>query len=1032
VAALAQSWREGGRAAVRTIFETCVPREDVLSGDLPEHQFAAKLYAVARQDPQAPAVYRETRAFFTYTYPTQGLRSLMREVFGRFRGAPGSSPTLRLETSFGGGKTHNMIALWHAARHAREAAAAAGSWLDPALLPAEPIHVVALVGDQYGGGEVDRHDGVLTRTLWGELAWQLGAYDVLREADTQRQAPSRAALEEVLGGRPVLVLLDELPHYLRMAKGQRVGRGTLADQTLGFFRLLLEYAAGHDHLVVVYSLSERQDAFARERDEIVEQIGEARSLSARQERVVTPIAEGEIAAVLRRRLFLAVDAAAAPEVAEGYVEHLRRSRAQGAPLPSEVEEPSFRQRLEASYPFHPELLATLYRKACSFPTFQWARGALRLLAATVRWLWQVRPKDAYLVHSTDLDLSHPAVQQELTARLDRPRLRSAIAEDIWSEHGNAHAQRFDEEWAAKGYLHLCRRAAQAVFLHSLVYGAARKAAGADPAEAHLACGRPGLPFDVVDRVLSQIDEKFWYAEFDGQRYVFHDDPTVKKLIEEAAGAVSHLTAKEDVRHKAQEVFGAGGLFDLVPFPAGPEEVPDRGGRPLLVLLDPDHVALEGGSEQVPAVVEDIFYRAGQDRDFRNYQNNLVVLVADAGKRDGAAALAQKVRGIKNLLDSPEQVRRLGQEGERKLREAQGAADLDFRVAVTNLYCHLFYRPMDEGAAVAHHELPAQESAQVRRQQQTVLRDALAQLGKVLADRDLSPEWVRERIWNDAVGEITLHELADRFRRRPRAYLLFDEGLSILRRTVVRGVAEGLWVFFDERTGEVYRKGRALAAEQVRLEKDAWLLTPARAEERVPSPGPSTEGARRPEGIAAGPTPTGTAAAPAGAAETEAAPYAGERGWRAEASGPPTKAFAELRDRLAEAGDTHLEELLLEVADIQDTRRLLDGWSAVTNALAGARVTVTHALQARGADGEPLSLTFQGPDRQFARLQGWIRGVLEQLAAQRREGQLEEPFLQTRVTARFPQPVDAADARWTELAWQLAETYRCGKVGVKAR
>lgn len=1001
---------------MRTVFETCTPREDVLTGALPETQFAADLHAVVTEAPHAPALYRDAATFFAYTYPTRGLQNLVREVFGRFTGTPGASPALRLETSFGGGKTHNLIALWHIARQPSAAASAAGAWLPRGLLPTERVDPVALIGDKYGASEVAAHGGVLTRTLWGEMAWQLGGYEVMREADEQRLAPAETRLDQLLAGRRVLVLLDELPGYLRAAKGQRVGAGTLADQTLVFFRLLLGYAATHPDVVVVYTLSEREDAFSRERDEIIEQVTEARSVSAKQERVMTPIGEEEVAHVLRRRLFLAVHEAAAAEVAAGYVDHLRRIRAQGAPLPPHVEDPAFQERIRASYPFHPELLDTLYRKTCSFPTFQRVRGALRLLAATVRGLWRDRPADAFLIQSSDIDLSHPVVREELTSRIDRSRLVAAIAEDIWSEHGNAHAQQFDRDWAAKGFPQLCRRVAQAVFLHSLVHHAAPGVAGAEPAEVHLACARPGLPFDLVDKALGQIDERFWYAEFDGRRYLFHDEPTIKKLIETAVFSVGVIAAKDAARQKVQELF-EGPIFDAIFFPTGPEAVRDRPGKPVLVLLDFDHVSVEGGATEVPAPIEEIFQRAGEDRSFRHYQNNLVVLAADAAKKETMIEAARKARGIESLLGSNELRKRLSSESVKKLQQAADTAQLEYRVAVTNAYCHLFYRSLHDGR-IERYELPPQDSADAKRPAQAVLRAALEQLGKALT-RDLAPEWVLDRVWNEGgegEAQLSLAELLDRFARKPRTYLLFDEGLQRLRQTVRRGVERELWVYVDERTGTVYRKERPPAAEEVRFGPDAVLLTPALAAKRYP---------RKP------PEPDKPPEASRGAPPIE--PLPGVHGpppppwtktWQAEADGPARKAFAALADRMTEGGADSLREIELAVSGVESTKRILDAWSALTTALAQAALVVEHELVVRGGSAEGLSLTFRGPARLFFRLRDGIRAGLE--------GAEPDDFVVTRLRARFSEPVAVSDPRFAALAKDLEETYRCGPVGLKAR
>lgn len=993
---------------MRTIFEACEPRQDVLSGNLPESQFAADLRAVARGE--APELYREPQVFFQYTFLTEDLRHLVQQVLGRFAGLPGTNPCLRLETSFGGGKTHSLIALWHLARKPVLAAAFLTGVIDPGLLPREPLDVVALVGDKYGPEAVDQHDGVITRTLWGEMAWQLGRYEILAELDQARLTPSEAQLEALCRGRQVLVLLDELPAYLRTTRARVVGGSTLADQTLQFFRMLLGYAASHEHFVVVYTLSERRDPYGREREEI-EQLAEARAISARVEKVMRPIREQEIAAVLRRRLFLSVDMEAASEVARAYVEHLHRIRAQGAPLPPEVDEPSYEERLRASYPFHPELLDTLYRKTCTFPGFQWARGALRILAAAVQRLWKERPADAYLIQSTDLDLSHPAIREELTSRIDRPRLVTAIAEDIWSEHGNANAQVYESDWTAKGLPGLLRRVAQAVFLHSLVYTGTAGEPGAEPAEVHLACARPGLPFEAVDQALAQLDEKFYYVEFDGRRYVFRDEPTITKLIQIETANVGLIAAKEAARQKARELF-SGPIFELIDFPMGPEGVPDKQARPLLVLIDFDHVALPPG-DAVPASIQEIFEYTGERREYRHYQNHLVVLVADAGKKEAMIEAARRALALERLMNEGAQRYKLTGEAQRKLREQADEAQLRYRVAVTNAYCHLFYRAPGDGR-IARLELPAQDSADVRRPAQQVIRDALVQVRKVLT-HPLAPDWILDRIWPEGgaggEAELSLAELLERFYRRPKAYMVLDhEGLHGLRQTVRRGVEEGFWVYVDR--GRVYRAGNPPTAEDVRFDKEALLLTPALAEKRHP-PAPV------PEPVSVAPSDGEQERKPEDWEGLRPQPPVQPQEQWVEADGPAPKALAAVRDQLADRGVDGIVALHLSVADPETALRLLEGWSAVTNALDGAGLQVVCEL----ATGDGVELHFRGPERAFAALIRGVRTLLQEAKG--------EPMAALAMQATFPEPRPWNDDRFDQLARDLEETYRCRSVGVRA-
>lgn len=184
---------------MQTIFDVCQPRDEVLSGELREQQFAASLTKVLRGG--ADPVYGDPASFFANTYATGGLKSLLRESLGRLTGAtPGNAAVIRLETSFGGGKTHNLIALYHLCRGGVSPKVAAG-FVSPELLPPKRIAKIAgVVGPDMGVADGLDHGQARTFTLWGELAWQLGAheggpeggraaYEIVRKSDEQRTAP---------------------------------------------------------------------------------------------------------------------------------------------------------------------------------------------------------------------------------------------------------------------------------------------------------------------------------------------------------------------------------------------------------------------------------------------------------------------------------------------------------------------------------------------------------------------------------------------------------------------------------------------------------------------------------------------------------------------------------------------------------------------------------------------------------------------------------------------------------------------------
>ena len=100
---------------IPTIFETCRPRADVLKGAITEADFAADLAQVIIGTGNAE--YLDPARFFANTYPTRGLKNLLANVCRRLVGTGGEVASIfRLDTSYGGGKTHGLIALCHAAR----------------------------------------------------------------------------------------------------------------------------------------------------------------------------------------------------------------------------------------------------------------------------------------------------------------------------------------------------------------------------------------------------------------------------------------------------------------------------------------------------------------------------------------------------------------------------------------------------------------------------------------------------------------------------------------------------------------------------------------------------------------------------------------------------------------------------------------------------------------------------------------------------------------------------------------------------
>ena len=158
--------------SIRTIFDTCRPRSDVLQGTVAEADFAADLAQVVTGG--GSAEYVDPARFFANTYPTRGLKNLLANVCRRLSGAGGEAAAIfRLDTSYGGGKTHGLIALAHAAR-GLTAVAGVDEFIDPALLPQGPVRFAAFDGKNadpangrtMGEGVRARRRGARSRTRW--------------------------------------------------------------------------------------------------------------------------------------------------------------------------------------------------------------------------------------------------------------------------------------------------------------------------------------------------------------------------------------------------------------------------------------------------------------------------------------------------------------------------------------------------------------------------------------------------------------------------------------------------------------------------------------------------------------------------------------------------------------------------------------------------------------------------------------------------------------------------------------------------
>jgi len=820
-----------------TITKTCVPRADVLAGGLNDNHFAAQLDQVVRNPGGYPG-YGDPTEFFALTYPTAGLRDLLTRTFGRLSGTkvPGAEHGLiRSETSFGGGKTHGLMAVYHLAKGARPLTI--GEFVDPALLP-EKCQVAGVVADTLDPVNGLVTNGIRSYTLWGEIAAQLGeeAFAKLRLSDEQRTAPSKEVLAEALGGAPTVIIIDEIAQYLRQltSSGNEDIRRMAAAIPV-FFKNLLELAAGKPNVVVILTLATRRDAFGKETDELTEAIvaaeadarktlKEAGSVVARFTQggsIVKPAEDNEIAEILKRRLFSSIDSSAASSAAQAYKAFYEDLLAKGEQLTGGADQAaSYAKKIEEAYPFHPELIRVLDQRLGTIPNFQRARGALKLLAEVVAGIWE-SGVDAEIINVADLDFDRPEVLRHLTIALGRSEFENVAKADFVG--GSSHAVEVDIA-RFSGRRPYTKRACRTVFTHSLEMVSS---AGAGRPEVVLGTLAVGDNPDLVSEALGALDQSAWFLDYNGMRWRFSTEPNANNIISEAAQNVPNSKVNDELRARITETFPSDGPVQAVHFPSGPGAVPDNPPKLRLVVLHHDDLVVRANAAtKPPSKVVDLYDHAGAKDGRRKNRNAVVFLVADG---DAVETMREKVRfdlAAKAVANDAERMRDFTPEVQKKVKAIADAAKLTARVALTRCYRHLYTPAADKSNEyLRHEELTPRAQGDVDKAQTKVLVEQLKEMAKVRTQA-MSTDYLKSKAWPKDATEVTTEAVANSFWEDHGAQIILD--VTLLRDTIRDGVKNGSWVYWDSTAQRAWTDKDPAA--QIQIGGEFTLYKPERASE----------------------------------------------------------------------------------------------------------------------------------------------------------------------------------------------------------
>jgi predicted AAA+ superfamily ATPase len=834
------------------IFDLCKPREDVEKGSISDSDYAANLANVLTG--RASRDYTDPPTFFANTYPTEGLKELLVNVCGRLSGRGESvSAVFRLDTSFGGGKTHGLIALVHAAAGMMGVSNVA-EFMDPSLVPTRQVRVAAFDGenaDPANGRPMG--EGIRAHTPWGEIAYQLAqkaGYEVVRRSDEQGIAPGADTIKELFGFDPVLVVLDELGEYLRRVQGMG-GR----DQLTAFLKALLTAIESTPHAAVVYTLAIRSDgrgvdAFAEENEFLANAMSELESVSGRKATNLNPTRDDETAKVIRRRLFESINDSRATEVINAYRELWVAHR---DILSEEARRSTTSAEFAQTYPFHPDVLDTLTGKTATLSGFQRVRGMLRILAKTVGGVWAIRPLDASAIHLHHIDLGSDAVRREFTTRLQQGAFVPAILNDIAGTADKpALAQELDAK-QFKGLLPYGSYVARTIFFHTLAFNNDLK--GLSPEHLRYSVLSPSADLSFIDDAKTRFRAESAYLDDRPSAPLrFNAEANLTQVIGREEKNVDPGEARAHLVDRIKAIFG-GQFLDLVPFPGGPWDVPDdvSDGKPRLVLISHDALEIGADLREIPDLVARIFERKGADgTGLRSLRNNLVFLVADETKvTEMKRSIARRL--ALQELKRPERVRELAEHQQSKVLEYERKSETEAAIAIQQCCRHILYPSRNAlgGAGsvqLAHSvidiqnasERPGSGQLQVVRQlqSQNKLRDA--------SDSPDSPSYIRDRTPLKK-GQMTTRDLRDEFRRDPSLSILLSD--DVFRKAIRKGIEEGIYI---------YKRGDLLAGPgdpmpSINIDEETTIFTMDYAKTKGIWPRPAATPRAQPAAAGSGPS-----------------------------------------------------------------------------------------------------------------------------------------------------------------------------------
>ncbi|MDY0134159.1 MAG: DUF499 domain-containing protein [Atribacterota bacterium] len=455
------------------------------------------------------------REFFTRNFVTTGMEQLFREGLLRLSGKSDQA-VFELTQAMGGGKTHMMVAFGLLARHAH---------LRPEVLPEALSSRVdfqsARIAAFNGRNNPDNY-------IWGEIATQLGEAEAIKPFWVNGpKAVDERKWKEIIGDKPTLILLDELPPYLDNASTQIVGQGTLANMVVYSLSTLMSAALQLPNCAIV--IANLSGTYKSQTKQLADAISNLQQETRRQSMTITPVqlASNEIYEILKKRLIDEMpDERAITEIAEEYAQQIKRAEDGGYIIASSIEQ--ITEQIRETYPFHPSFkhLVALFKEN---EGFRQTRGLMQFTARLLKSVDERKTDDVYLIGAQHLALNDGQVKDEIE-RVS-PKLAPAISRDI-ADNGNAIAELVDAELGSDA-----ANQVMTLLLASSLSLSVGGRIGLTESELIEFLAAPNRKADEFLQALQKLRDQAWYLHRQDERYFVKETENLSRQIERNAKEV---------------------------------------------------------------------------------------------------------------------------------------------------------------------------------------------------------------------------------------------------------------------------------------------------------------------------------------------------------------------------------------------------------------------------------------------------------------------------------------------------------------